>query len=648
VSLIESDCRPRGFLRSLSRGSCAAALILCTFQAIGSARERGLYCPLEIQKAYKNETRSRDGRPGTRYWQNRAEYAITAEIDTARRAVIGGEEVYYYNDSPDTLMRLVVRLYHDVYWIRGARDLDFPKTGMAGSMVVSSCAVNDAELPGIEDCESHGTNLFIPLRDPLNPGERLKLSVRWSYRMPIESHVRGDAHAGSAYFVSCWYPQIAVYDDIAGWDECEYRGTPEHYNDFADFDVRITAPGGFVVWATGEVQNPDDVLSKSILARYAKALTSDKIAAIVTVKDRKAGGVTASGGMLTWHYAAEDVTDFAFGASDYYVWDMAGCVVDRRTGRRAVVGAAYNAESRSFRNAAEICRKTIQYLSSELPAVPYPFPSFTAFEGSCAMEFPMIAALTSCEKKWLFYHTLSHEIAHAYVPFHVGTNERKYAFMDEGWAQMLPMAFQTREIAGFEAGYDARVKNNADYERAAGREMHDRPPAALSVNADPASLHVVDHERPGAAYYFLQDVLGVGLFTTAFQEYMNRWHHRHPTPHDFYNTFNDVAGEDLSWYWRPWFFEFGYPDLAIQELKEQDGQRTLRVERRGIIPVPVKVTMTFMDGSAASFYQTPRAWDMENNVFLIAIEGTKMIKSIELGDSGIPDIDRSNNTYEAQ
>jgi hypothetical protein len=635
-------------MRATLKISIVAAGLLCIVYAIGFTREHGLYCPLEIQKACEKNTRSKDGKPGEHYWQNRAEYTISAEIDTANHAVIGSEEVYYFNNGPDTLTQLIIRLYPDLYRIGSPRDYDLPKADITDGVAISHLAINDSELPDIKDLVRSGTNLFIPLADGLKPGKKLKLSVRWSYVLPTELPLRGGKYRDNAYFVSYWYPQIAVYDDITGWDKYEYHGVVGHYTDFADFDVRITVPREFVVWATGELRNPQEILSENILAKYTKALTSDKIVSVVTAKDRKAGDITAANDMNTWHYRAENVTDFAFGASDYYLWDVTSLVVDRQTGRRAIIGAVYKSESKSFRKAAEICRKTIDYLSSELPGVPYPSPSFTAFDGSFAMEFPMMTTMKPCDGEWLFCHTLSHEIAHSYFPFYVGANERKYAFMDEGWAQMLPMAFQTREISSRNKKYDARVENNRDYEEAAGKETQDRPPAVLSVNMDRTNYHVVNYDRPGAAYYFLQDMLGEELFKTALQEFMNRWRHKHPTPYDFYNTFNDVVGEDLGWYWKPWFFEFGYPDLGLKELKEENGQKVIIVEKKGIIPVPVKVAVFCTDGSVANFYKTARAWDKGNDIFSIAIEGTRTVERIELGDMVIPDIDRSNNILQVK
>jgi hypothetical protein len=400
------------------------------------------------------------------------------------------------------------------------------------------------------------------------------------------------------------------------------------------------------LWSTGVLQNPHEVLSPKYFDRYTEALTSDKIIKIVDASDRKAGGITPSNHMNTWHYKADNIPDFAFGVSGDYVWDLTSFVVDKETGRRAVIGAAYDNKSKHMADATEICKRTIKYLSNELPGVSYPFPSMTAFQGTSAMEYPMIINIREYResRKWLFVSTLTHEVVHSYFPFYVGTNERKYAFMDEGWAHMLPFVFQTNEIRKIRKDFDARIMNNIwNYEYDAGMEKYDKPPAVLTANVGSFDYHVSNHNRPATAYYFLQDMLGEEIFKTALQEYMRRWHHKHPVPNDFFNTFNEVVGEDLSWYWKPWFFEFGYPDLAIDKLTDDHGNRNVLIKMKGNIPIPIRLLVKFVDGSETIIYKTARVWEKGNLAYPINISGNKAIKSIELGDKIVPDVDRSDN-----
>ncbi len=606
------------------------------------------YIPLEVQKAYKEQTRALDGTPGKNYWQNRSEYNISAKLDTGNHALIGSETILYFNNSPDTLDQIMIRLYQDVNKIGNPRDYDTPRADINDGMNITRMIVDHKEMTNIDGLNRSGTNLYLPSLDKLNPGQSLSLSIEWNYQLATESPLRGSGKCGDdTYFISYWYPQIAVYDDISGWDEYEYKGMAEFYNDFSDYEVRIKVPNEFVVWSTGVLQNPREVLSKKYFDRYTEALTSDEIVSVIGADDRRAGGITASNDMNTWYYKAENIPDFSFGTSGDFVWDLTSLIVDKKTGRRTVIGAAYDKKSKQMSKATEICRRTIDYLSNELPGVPYPFPSMTVFQGTSAMEYPMMVNIREYQesREWLFISTLTHEIVHSYFPFYIGTNERKYAFMDEGWAHMLPMFFQTKEIRKIREDFDARIMNNIwNYELYAGMEKYDMPPAVLTANACFFDYHVANHNRPAAAYFFLKDVLGEELFKTALQEFIHRWHHKHPVPYDFFSTFNEVVGYDLSWYWKPWLFEFGYPDLAIDKITDDHGNRNVLIKKKGTIPVPIQLLVKFVDGSEFRTYKTARVWEKGDPIYPISIPGNKEIKRIELGETKIPDVDRSDNS----
>jgi hypothetical protein len=615
-------------MRVRSEIAFCIVMLLCAAAETGFARERGLYRPLEVRRAYELKTRSVDGRPGARYWRNRAEYSIAARIDTAARAVAGFVDAVYYNDSPDTLNQLIVRLA--------------PEDRGAGGATVSRIAIDGRDLASPRDFTRRGTIIAAKLDHPLKPGASLKLSIAWRFVPPDGSPELRGSPEGAMLFASQWYPRIAVYDDIYGWDRRELHGASARLGDFSDFDVRIAAPGGFVVWATGELLNPRETLSAGTFARYTKALASDKIVSIVSAKDRASGGVTASGDTIRWHFAARSVPDFAFGASDRCLWDMTSFAAGGKTGGRIASSSAYRGASRSFRQAAAICRGTIESLSSELPGAPFPFQSVTVVEGPADAAFPMMISVQAADG-WLFHQTLSREIVRSFFPHLVGVGDRACGSLEDGLARMIPMVYQTREISRFDKTYDAAAKNCASYERIAGGGMEDRPPALPLADGEGSDSHADRGSRPAEALRFLEEALGEDAFKTALREFMDRWRHRHPTLYDFCNTFENVIGENLSWFWKPWFFEPGYPDLALKETRMSGGERIIYVEKRGSIPVPVKILVRFVDGTTANFYQTARAWDKGNDMFSISVEGTTAIRSIELGDAAIPDVDRSNN-----
>jgi aminopeptidase N len=207
------------------------------------------------------------------------------------------------------------------------------------------------------------------------------------------------------------------------------------------------------------------------------------------------------------------------------------------------------------------------------------------------------------------------------------------------------MDFTTFEIQKTTKNYAADAWNSRAYEMKAGREKYDRPPAVTSVSFDPGSWHIVNYERPGAAFLFLKDILGEEKYKTALKEFISHWGYKHPTPYDFFNTVNAVAGEDLSWFWNPWFFEFGYPDLAIKEFKEDPGNRFVTIEKIGNIPVPINLKIKFDDDSTIMVKQTARVWEKGNKTCHVNIEGEKKVKQVGLDSRAIPDIDRSNNSF---
>jgi len=490
-----------------------------------------------------------------------------------------------------------------------------------------------------------GTNLTLALTDSLPPHNSLTIGVGWSFVLPKETRLRMGSYDESSFLVAYWYPQISVYDDIDAWDTFDYSGAQEFYNDFGNFDVEITVPGGFVVWATGVLQNPEEVLAGKHLRKYQEAQTSDDIINIIQFEDYEAGDVTVDGDKNTWRFKAKYVPDFAFAVSDHYLWDATSVLVDSLTSKRVVVAAAYKKESEDFYEVTEIGKKVVEYLSKELPGVPFPYPEITVFNGSGGMEYPMMANDGSSSRRSSTVHVTSHEITHTYFPFYMGINERKYGWMDEGWAVMIPFEIQSR----LEPSYDPITRIVERYSNSAGRELDVPvmiPTIVFSGNVYRPSLRGATYQRPSIAYYFLRDFLGEKIFRKALKEFISRWNGKHPIPYDFFFTFNDVAKEDLGWFWKPWFFEPGYPDLAVREVAVDSGRADIVIEKRGNIPVPIFVKVTFADGQEDTLYQTCRSWSKGEKQITITIENAKPIKKIQLGKSQIPDVNMDDNRYD--
>ena len=599
--------------------------------------------PINIQKAYENKTRSSNGKPGEAYWQNHAMYKMNISIDTKEDILSGTARISYFNQSPDTLKEMVFRLYQDFFKIGGARQWSIPPGDIHDGMKITRLIIDEMEyVPNNDFPHRYMTNLSVQLKEPILPGSETIVELDWHFSIPAERGLRMRKYSDGHYFIAYWYPQIAVYDDIDGWDKIEYLGTVEFYNDINDFEVSIRIPGDIAVWATGELQNIEEVLQPGIVARFEKATVSDDVVRIITQQDYINNRVLKTADQHTWRFIAAAVPDFSFAMSTKSNWDGISVVVDTTTGRRVFTDVVYPDGADHWDQGAEISKAAVSYMSFELPGYPFPYPQMTSFCNglrSGGMETPMMANNSMPTGFESFAGLMFHEILHTYFPFYMGTNERKYAWMDEGWAAYLPAGFM--EVLRPEFDYLARV--NGAYESMAGQEI-EMPPMMPSFHLnDYPSARTAAYNRPAMAFHFLRDALGDHLFKQALLEFIERWKGKHPIPHDFFNTFEDVAGEDLSWFFDPWFFEFGYPDLTIKEITSEN---KVIIKRKGNIPVTVELTYQAEGKEPVTIIRPTSVWKDGSYEIMIELPEELNINRLELGNSQIPDINPSDNIWE--
>jgi len=598
--------------------------------------------PRNFKSAYDKNTRSLDGKPGTNYWQNKSDYKIKAELYPETRLIMGSESIIYFNNSPDTLKKIVLRLYPDLYRKGNERDFEIDPSAITNGTEIKSIKIFDKEIQmtGGKDSPSRiVTNLIIPLEKNLPPKQKIEINIDWNFTIANQSQIRTGAYDSTSFFVAYWYPQVAVYDDIDGWDTQNYTGQTEMYNDFNNYEVEISLPKNFLCWSTGVLQNPEETFSKNIFEKYKKALTSDEIINVVDKNDYENGMITADNEKIIYKVKAEQVPDFAFAVSDHYLWDASSLVVDKNKNDRVLISAAYNIATNDFSTVADVARKAIDYFSNRMPGVPYPYPAMTVFNGQGGMEFPMMCNDTAVPEVQGTVHLTSHEISHTYFPFYMGINERKYAWMDEGWATMLPFDFQTENAPG----YDPRARNAGSYSEFAGSDV-DIPPIIPSHQLRGPSYRTASYRRPGAAYEILRQFLGDEIFRKALHEYFDRWNGKHPTPYDFFYTFNNVSKENLNWFWNPWFFEHKYPDLAIKDVNLADGNIKFVIENIGGLPLPIVVKMFYEDGSNENVInKNASIWKNSKGSIEFNVPMKKKIIKVELGTKQIPDTDNLNN-----
>ncbi len=620
--------------------------LLCVYLVLGTAfaQRTELYMPVNIQKAYQNSTRNMDGTPGEKYFQNRADYQIQVQVDPETRIVQGQETVVYTNNSPKNLRSVVIRLYQNLYKRGSQRDRFIsPEAEHDGVFIRKLIVGEDTLSPPYAGVHYSGTNMRIRLLEPLQSGTQLTLNIDWEFIIPKGTNIRMGTYGDHSYFLAYWYPQISVYDDIDGWDNINYGGLHEFYNDFGDFDVSISAPGDFTVWATGVLQNPKEVLAAPTLEKYRQAHLSDTVISLMSEKDYQQGyQPTVDRGINTWHFKAEYVPDFAFALADYYLWDATSAVIDE-AGTRVYVDACYKPNSPDFPEVAEISKYVLEDLSHRIPGIPYPYPKMTIYNGEDiggGMEYPMMVNDASSFSKVFSIYLTYHEIAHTYFPFYMGINERKYAWMDEGWASILPMDL----VAKLVPGSNPLSIQMFRYIPFAGNEM-ERPLMTPSIQLKDQAYSVSAYSKPALAYYYLRDMLGDDVFKAALQEYIRRWNGKHPIPYDFFYSMNAGSGQNLNWFWQDWFFERGYPDLAFEEVQVKGKLAKLKIARPGKLPLPVHLVFTLEDDSKEEIHHTAAVWAKGETMVEFKHKFKQNIKLIEIGRSDIPDLNNEDNVY---
>jgi hypothetical protein len=619
------------------------SLLLAFGTLAAHAQADALFVPRNLQKTYEKGTRSKDGKPGPKYWQNRANYQMQVRIEPATHHLYGTSKVVYTNNSPDSLKSIRIKLQHDLYKKNGQRANDMAIEDIDEGVNLKSVKINGKAI-NLSDHRRFNTFLDLNMeRQPLAKGQSVTFDFEWDYRLPADEGAPRECVCDSTtFFVAYWYPQVAVYDDIRGWADAPYNGQYEFYNDFSDYDVTVTMPHGYQVWATGEWQNAEEILSNPIYQRWKEAHTSEKVIAVFTENELKTKELYKQRGKAKgFRFTATNVPDFAFGASDHFNWDATSIGVDRQTGRRVFVSAAYDTKSKDYPRVAKIAAEGIGLMSTWLPGYPFPYPSMTVFNGNDGMEYPMMCNDASVREDFVTSLTV-HEISHTYFPFMMGTNEQEYAWMDEGWASF----FDYNLADSMSLGKEGNVRG---YANVAGTEM-DAPPMVKSSNLRGRTYGIAAYQRPQAAYITMLDMLGYKTFHDCMVGYMDRWSGKHPMPYDFFNSWNDLSGQDLNWFWEPWFFEFGYPDVAVKSVESNDigGQNVdvLIVEKAGALPIAVHVDIVYTDGTKQTVHQPANVWKAGNSELRVFGTPNKKFASITLSNNReVPDAVKTNNTW---
>lgn len=591
-----------------------------------------------FEAAVERGTRSSDGHPGENYWTNYASYTIRAELDPTTHHLRGESQIRYDNRSPHELHVLYVHLYQNLHAEGVMRNRPQQVTG---GITVERVASGGSALreqgmrPGYQVI---GTIMAIGLEEPVAPGESVELAIDWHFEVPRAGAPRM-GHDGEVYYLGYWYPQVAVFDDVDGWVADQYMGNGEFYMGFADYDVQLTVPDGWLVSATGDLVNAGAVFSDDIKNRLAMLRNPGDEVRVVEENERGQLLRPGTSGTQTWHFRADNVRDFAFGTSDRYVWDAALASTGDGT---SYVHAFYRPEQTVWQNAVEYGRFSIEHLSERF--APYPWPHMSIVEGVIGggMEYPMITLIGGNRTPQSLFGVTYHEIAHMWFPMIVNQDEKRFTWMDEG----LTSFNTTDAMVEYWNDPEAWSPHRQQYYALAGSdfEVHSMRHADEYPLGTPAR-GIAAYSKPAVAFNALRGIVGEDRFEEAYREYYDRWAYKHPYPWDLFNTFNDVLGEDFDWFWRTMMYETWTHDLAIAEVREEADRVVVEVEDLGKAPMPADVRVTYEDGMMIEQRISVDVWlEGERSITLEFAEGT--VYMVEIDPEGyLPDVDRTNNVW---
>lgn len=594
-----------------------------------------VFPPAPFAQAIESGTRTSTGEPGPNYWTNTAEYDLRATLSPDSKMLRGSGHVRYFNQSPDTLELLYVHLRQNIYAEGSVRNTALQVTG--GMQLGEVRFEGRPLLETRRDVGYSIENTVMEIRPPVpvEPGADVTLDFTWSFEIRSEGPAPREGTDGEVFYVGYWYPQMAVYDDVWGWDVDPFRQWAEFYMDHADYDVRITVPDDWLVTATGELQNAAMVLTPEVRERLARAAESHDPTSIVSVDERASATNDSEDGTHTWHFRAERVRDFAFGTSDQYVWDATFA----RTGEGpSMIHAFYRPGTASWNRAAEFGQFAIEFLSDLI--IPYPYPHMTSVEGVVGggMEYPMITIMGGRRTPRSLFGVSVHEISHMWFPMIVGSQETDYSWMDEGLT-----TFNTREAVDAFWPEEDPWAPTSGYFRLAGSGEEIEVMRHGDLFSSVRTLVTASYDKTGRILHALRGLVGDEAFLQAYREYARRWAFKHPYPYDLFNTFEDVLGEDLDWFWQPLFFETWTLDQAVGAVDL--ASNTATIEDRSHVPMPVLLRATYADGRTEELTAPVDKWlDGARTMEIELPDGD--LRRVEIDPQAyLPDVDRSNNLW---
>ncbi len=613
-----------------------------------------------------NQYRAADGEPGPLYWTNKASYQIWGTLDTTKDAITGRETVTYINNSPQNLPFVWMYLDQNLYKLssRGQAKMPAERRSRYGSvnssfeggfslqsvkviMTVNGKKKEVAVSPVISD-----TRMQIRLPEDLAAhGGKVQFEIQFSYPIPADGADRTGilpTRNGKIYAIAQWYPRMCVYDDIEGWNTLPYLGAGEFYLDYGNFDYYVTTPANMIVVGSGVLQNPQQVLTPLEIKRLNEAKKSDKTVMIRSAEEVTDPSSRPEKGMITWHFKLQNARDVSWAASKAFIWDAAR--MNLPSGRKALAMSVYPVEAAgdsAWGRATEYTKGSIENYSKRWYEYPYP----TATNVACninGMEYPSLVFCNAKSKGARLFGVTDHEFGHTWFPMVVGSNERKYGWMDEGFNTFI------NGLAALDFNHGEYKPRNINKDRLYHYMFSDKSETVMSEPdaLKESNIGLALYLKPGYALALLRnDILGPNLFDYAFRTYIKRWAYKHPTPWDFFRTMENVGGEDLGWFWKGMFIKNYKLDQAITQVSYVDGDPSkgalVTIINKDRMAMPLYLQYETESGETGMIKDPVEIWQ-NGSVWIQKLKTTGKLKSVTIDPERVfPDVDYQNNTWNA-
>ncbi len=608
--------------------------------------------------------RSGNGEPGPGYWKNRADYKIDAKLDEVNNSLSGNEEITYTNNSPDNLSFVWLQLDQNRFEDSSRSELTSPpslnaKTFNGGYKIKSVKIILGGKTYNADFLISD-TRMQIRLPQILkSKGGKLKINIEYSFNIPPQGFGRCGfmkTKNGNIYDIAQWYPRMAVYDDIKGWNILPFLGAGEFYLDYGDFDYQINVPWNMIVAGSGELLNPKEVLTKEEIKRLNEASHSDKTILIRDASEiNNVSSRPVHSGRLTWHFQMKNSRDVSWAASTAFIWDAAR--INLPSGKKSLAQSVYPVESEgdsAWGRSTEYLKRSVEIFSDHW--FEYPYPNAVNVGGPVGgMEYPGIVFCSLRAKRKSLWMVTNHEIGHNWFPMIVGSDEREDAWMDEGFNTFIDIL----SYSDFNNG-EYYPKRDGEYAPKGGnpaREIVDylinpasQPIMTYADNIPGQYEHPLEYYKTALGLVMLREqVLGPVRFDYAFKIYIQRWAYKHPSPWDFFRTMNNASGEDLNWFWKEWFVKNWKLDQAIKTVKYVDNDPAkgslITIENKNQMVMPVTVEVKESNGHTGVTKLPVEIWH-QSGEWTFKYNSTSLIDSVIIDPyEELPDINPSNNSW---